>query len=133
MTQVNHNDVVTHLELDILMCEVKWALGSTTTSKVSGGYRISAELLKILKDDAFKVLHSICQHICKTQQWATGQENVSFFPILKKSNAKVYSNYLAIALISHAFKVMLKILQVKLQQYMNQEISDVEAGFRKGR
>ena len=82
MTQVNHNDVLTHLELDILMCEVKWALGSTTTSKVSGGYRISAELLKILKDDAFKVLHSICQHICKTQQWATGQENVSFFPIL---------------------------------------------------
>ena len=131
MTQVNHNDVVTHLELDILKCEVKWALGST--SKISGGDGISAELLKILKDDAFKVLHSICQHICKTQQWATGQEKVSFLPILKKGNAKLYSNYLTIALISHAFKVMLKILQVKLQQHINQELPDVEAGFRKGR
>ena len=129
----NHNGVITDLKPDILECEVKWALGSITMNKATGGDRIPVELFQILKDDAFKVLHSICQHICKTQQWATGQENVSFFPILKKSNAKVYSNYLAIALISHAFKVMLKILQVKLQQYMNQEISDVEAGFRKGR
>ena len=125
--------VCTHLELDILKCEVKWALGSISMNKASGSDGIPVELFQILKDDAFKVLHSICQHICKTQQWATGQEKVSFLPILKKGNAKLYSNYLTIALISHAFKVMLKILQVKLQQHINQELPDVEAGFRKGR
>ena len=129
----NHNGVITHLEPDILECKVKWALGSITMNKASGGDRIPAELLQILKDDAVKVLHSICQEIWKTQQWPQDWKRSAFIPILKKGNAKECSNYCTIALISHASKVMLKILQATIQQYMNHELPDVQAGFRKGR
>ena len=115
----NHDGVSTHLEPDILECEVKWALGSITTNKASGGDRIPVELSQILKDDAVKVLHSICQQIWKTQQWPPGWKRSIFIPIPKKGNAKEYSNYRTIALISHARKVMLKTLQARLQQYMN--------------
>ena len=100
--------------------------------KASGGDEIPVELFQILKDDAVKVLHSICQQIWKTQQWPQGKTSL-FIPIPKKGNAKECSNYHTIALISHASKVMLKILQARLQQYMNRELSDVQAGFRKGR
>ena len=113
--------------------EVKWALGSITTNKVSGGDGISIELFKILKDDAVKVLHSICQQIWKTQQWPQDWKRSVFIPIPKKGNAKECSNHHTIAVISQANKVMLKILQARLQQYMNHELSDVQAGFRKGR
>ena len=108
----------THLEPDILECEVKWALGSITTNKASGGDsdRIPVELFQILKDDAGKVLHSICQQIWKTQQWPQDWKRSVFIPLLKKGNAKECSNYCTIALISHDGKVMLKILQVRLQQ-----------------
>ena len=109
--------MITHLEPDILECEVKWALGNITTNKVSGGDGIPVELLQILKDDAVKVLHSICQQIWKTQQWPSHWKRSVFIPIPKKGNAKEYSNYHTIALISHAGKVMLKILQARLQQY----------------
>ena len=129
----NHNGVITHLELDTLECEDKWALGSITISKTSGGDRIQAELYKILKDDAVKVLHSICQQIWKTQQWLQDWKPSVFITIPKKDNAKECSNYHTIALISHASKVMLKILQARLQQYVNWELPDVQAGFRKGR
>ena len=129
----NHNGVITHLEPDILECEVKWALGSITTNKAGGGDGIPIELFQILKDDAVKMLHSICQQIWKTQQWPQDWKRSLFIPIPKKSNAKECSNYLTIALISHACKVMLKILQAGLQQYVNCEIPDVQAGFRKGR
>jgi len=129
----SHNAVISHLEPDILECEVKWALGSITMNKASGGDRIPAELFQILKDDAIKVLHSICQKIWKTQQWPQNWKRSIFIPILKKGNAKEHSKYHTIALISHASKVMLKILQARLQQYMNQELPDVQAGFRKGR
>ncbi|MES9456897.1 hypothetical protein ABEQ96_12180 [Cutibacterium acnes] len=125
--------MTTHLEPDILECEVKWALESITTNKASGGDRIPVELFQILKDDAVKVLHSICQQIWKTQQWAQDCKRSVFIPIPKKGNAKEYSNYCTIALISHASKVMLKILQARLQQYMNCELPDFQAGFRKGR
>ena len=125
--------MITHLEPDILECEVKWALGSITTNKASGGDRIPLELFQILKDDAVKVLHSICQQIWKTQQWPQDWKRSVFIPIPKKGNAKECSNYRTIALISHASKVMLKILQARLQQYMNCELPDVQAGFRKGR
>ena len=125
--------MITHLEPDILECEVKWALGSTTTNKASGGDGILAELFQILKDDAVKVLHSICQQIWKTQQWPQDWKRSIFIPISKKGNAKECSNYHIIALISHASKVMLKILQASLQQYVNGELSDVQAGFRKDR
>ena len=125
--------MITHLEPDILECEVKWALGSITTNKASGGDGIPVALFQILKDDAVKVLHSICQQILKTQQWPRDWKRPVFIPIPKKGNAKEPSNYLTIALISHASKVMLKILQARLQQYMNQELPDVQAGFRKGR
>ena len=128
----NHNAVITHLEPDILECEVKWALENITTNKASGCDGISVELFKILKDDAVKVLHAICQQIWKTQQWPQGWKRSVFIPFPKKGNPKECSNYLTIALISHASKVMLKILQAKLQQYMNQEFPDVQAGFRKG-
>ena len=121
------------LEPDILECKVKWALGSITTSKVNGGDRIPAELFQILKDDAVKVLHSICQQIWKTQQWPQDWKRSFFIPIPKKGNAKECSNYSTVALFSHANKVMLKILQARLQQYMNPELCDVQAGFRKGR
>ena len=114
-------------------CEVKWALESITVNKASGGDGIPVELLQILKDDAVKVLHSICQQIWKTQQWLQDWKRSVFIPIPKKSNAKECSNYHTIALISHASKVMLKILQAVLQQYMNCELPDVQAGFRKGR
>ena len=116
----------------MLECEVKWALGSITMNKSSGRDGLSVELFQILKDDAVKVLHSICKQIWKTQQWS--QEcKVIFLPIPKKVNAKECSNYCTITLISHASKVMLKILQARLQQYVNHEIPDVQAGFRKGR
>ena len=129
----NHYGVITDLEPGILECEVKWALGSITMNKASGGDGIPAELLQILKDDAMKVLHSICQQIWKTQQWPQDWNRSVFIPIPKKGNAKEWSNYHTIALISHARKVMLKILQTRLQQYMNCKLPDVQAGFRKGR
>ena len=129
----NQDGVITHLEPDILECEVKWALESTTTNKASGGDGISDELFQILKDDAVKVLHSIYQQIWKTQQWPHDWKRSVFIPIPKKGNAKERSNYCTIALISHASKVMLKILQARLQQYVNRELPDVQAGFRKGR
>ena len=131
----NHEDVITHthLEPDILECEVKWALGRITTNKASGSDGISVELFQILKDDAVKVPHSVCQQIWKTQQWPQDWKRSVFIPIPKKSNAKECSNYFTIPLILHASKVMLKILQARLQQYVNCEIPDVQAGFRKGR
>ena len=122
----NHDGVITHL--DILECKVKWALGSIIMNKASGGDGMPVELFQILKDDAVKVLHSIYQQIWKTQQWPQDWKRSVFIPILKKGNAKECSNYHTIALISHASKVMFKILQVRLQQYMNQE-PDVPAGF----
>ena len=125
--------MITHLEPDILECEVKWALESITTNKASGGYGIPGELFQILKDDAVKVLHSICQQIWKTQQWPQGCKWSVFIPIPKKGNAKECSNYRTIALISIVSKIMLKILQARLQQYVNCELPDVQAGFRKGR
>ena len=112
----NHDGVITHLEPDILKCEVKWALGSITTNKVSGGNRIRANLFQILKDDGVKVLYLICQQIWKTQQWPQDWKRSVFIPIPKKDNAKECSNYLTVALISHASEVMLKILQARLQQ-----------------
>ena len=115
----NHNDVITNLEPDILEREGKWALGSITTNKASGGDGILAELFQILKDDAVKVLYSICQQIWKTQQWPQDWKRSVFIPIPKKGNAKECSNYCTIALISHTSKAMLKILQVRLQQYVN--------------
>src|SRR5574337_1055372 len=111
----NHNGVITHLEPDILECEVNWALESITTNKASGGDRILVELFQILKDDAVKVLHSICQQIWKTQQWPQNWKRSVFIPIPKKGNAKECSNYHTTALILHASKVMLKILQARLQ------------------
>ena len=110
-----------------------WALGSITTNKAGGGDGIPTELFQILKDDAMKVLHSICQQIWKTQQWPQDWKNSVFIPIPKKGNAKECSNYRATALISYASKVILKILQARLQQYMNRELPDIQAGFRKGR
>ena len=129
----NHVGMITHLESDILEREVKWALESITTNKASGGDGIPVELFQILKDDAVKVLHSICQQIWKTQQWPQDWKMSVFIPISKKGNAKECSNYHTIALISHACQVMLKILQARLQQYMSCELPDVQAGFRKGR
>ena len=129
----NHDGVITDLEPDILECEVKWALGSTTTNKASGGDGIPVELFQILKDDVVKVLHSICQQIWKTQQWPQDWKRSAFIPIPKKGNAKECSYCHTIALISHASKVRLKILQARLQQYVNRELPDVQAGFRKGR
>ena len=128
-----HDGVITYLEPDILGCEVKWALGSITMNKASGGDRIPVELFQILKDDAVKVLHSICQRIRKTQQWPQDWKRSVFIKIPKKGSAKDYSNYHTIVLITHANKVMLKILQARLQQYMNQELPDVQAAFRKSR
>ena len=125
--------MITHLEPDILEGEVKWALKSITTNKASGGDGIPVELFQILKDDAVKVLHSICQQIWKTQQRPQDWKRSVFIPISKKGNAKECSNYRTIALISHASKVMLKILQARLQQYMNCELPDVQSGFRKAR
>ena len=124
--------MITHLEPDILECEVKWALGSITTNKASGSDGIPVELFQILKDDAVKVLPSICQQIWKIwkiQQWPQDWKRSVFIPISKKGNVKERSNYRTIALISHARKVMLKILQARLQQDMNCELPDVQAGF----
>ena len=129
----NHNGMITYLEPGILECEVKWALGSISMNKASGGDGIPIELFQILKEDAVKVLHSICQQIGKTQQWPQDWKRSVFIPIPKKGNAKECSNYHTVALISHTSKVMLKILQVRLQHYMKQELPDVQAGFRKGR
>ena len=125
--------MVTQLEPDILECDVKWPLGSITMNKASGGDGIPDELFQIKKDDAVKVLHSICQQIWKTQQWPQDSKRSVFIPIPKKNNAKECSNYHTITLISHASKILLKIVLAKLQQYMNQELADVQAGFRKGR
>ena len=129
----NHDGVITHLEPCILECEVKRALGSTAMSKVSEGDGIPVELFQILKDDAVKVLHSICQQIWKTQQWPQDWKRSVFIPILKKGNSKECSNYHTLVLISNASNVMLKILQARLQQYVNRELPDIQAGFRKGR
>ena len=128
----NHDGVIIHLDPDILEWEVKWALGSITTNKASGDW-IPAELFQILKDDAVKVLHSVWQWFGKlSNSHRTGKSQV-FVPIPKKGNAKECSNYRTIALTSHASQVMLKILQARLQQYVNHELPDVQAGFRKGR
>jgi len=126
--------VISRLEPDILECKVKWALGNITTNKASGDDGIPVELFQVLKDDAVKVLlHSICQKIWKTQQWPQDWKRSVFIPIPKKGNAKECSNYCTIALISHTSRVMLKILQAWLQQYVDQKLPDVQAGFRKGR
>ena len=111
--------MITYLEPDILECEVKWALESITANKASGDDGISAELFQILEDDAVNILPSICQQIWKTQQWPQDWKRSVFIPIPKKDNARECSNYHTIALISHTSKVMLKILQVRLQQYLN--------------
>ena len=125
--------MITHPQSDILEFEVKWALGSIATKKANGGDGISAELFQNLKDDAVKVLHSICQQIWKTQQWPQDWKRSVFIPIPNKGNAKECSNYRTTALILYASIVMLKILQTRLQQYMNRELPHVQAGFRKGR
>ena len=125
--------MITGLEPDILECEVKWALGSITMNKASGGVGIPVELFQILKDDAAKVLPLICQQIWKTQQRPQDWKRSVFIPIPKKSNAKECWNYHAFAFLSHDSKVMLKILQARLQQNMNCELPDVQVGFRKGR
>ena len=129
----NHDGVITHLEPDIFGCEVMWALGNITTNKASRGDGIPGELFQILKHDAAKVLHSIYQHIWKTQQGPQDWKRSVFIPIPKKGNAKECSNYRTIALISHASKIMLQILQARLQQYLNRELLDVQAGFRKAK
>ena len=125
--------MITHLEPDILECEVKWALRSITTKKASGGGGILVELFQILKHDAMKVLHSVCQQIWKTQQWPQDWKRSVFIPLPRKDNAKEYSNYHTIAHISHGSKIILKILQARLQQYVKCELPDVQAGFRKFR
>ena len=129
----SHDGVITHLEPDILECKVKWALGSITANKASGGDGIPVELFQILKHDAVKVLHSVWQQTWKTQQWPQDWKKSGFIPIPKKGNAKECSNYCTVVLISHASKVMLKILQASLQQYVNHELPHVQAGFRKSR
>ena len=123
----NHNSVITHLEPDILECEVKWALGSIIMNKANGGDGIPAGLFQILKDEAVKVLHSICQQIWKTQQWPQDWRSSIFILILKKSNAKECSNYCTITLISRTSKVMFEILQARLQQYVNHELPEFKS------
>ena len=129
----NHGGVITHLEPDILECEAKWTLQSITTNKASGCDGIPVELFQILKDDTVKVLHSVRQQIWKTQQWPQDWKRSGFIPVPKKGNAKECSNFRTIALISHTSQVKLKTLQARLQQYVNRELPDVQAGFRKGR
>ena len=129
----NHDGVTIRPKPDILEWEIKWAFGSITSNKTSGGDGIPVELFQILKDDTVKVLPSICQQIWKTRQWPQAWKIPVFIPIPKKGNAKECSNYPTIALISHASKVMLKVLQARLQQYVNLELSDVQGGFRIGR
>ena len=121
----NHVDVITHLEPDILECKLKWALGSITTNKTGRHDRIPFELFQILRYDAVKVLHSICQQFWKTQQRSQNWKRSVLIPIPKKDNEKECSNYRTIALITHTSKVMLKILQARLQHYVNRELSDV--------
>ena len=125
--------MITHLKPDILECKVKWALGSITTNKASGGDGIPVEVFQILKDDAVKVLHSICKQIGKTQQWPQDYKRSDFIPIPKKGNVEECSNYCTIALISHTSKAVLTILQARLQQYVNRELPHVQGGFRKGK
>ena len=125
--------MITHLKPDILECEVKWGLGSITMNKANGGDGIPVELFQTLNDDAMKVLYSICQQIWKTQQWPQDWKRSVFIQIPNKGNAKECSNYCTIALLSHTSKVMLKILQARLQQYVNHELPDVQDSFRKGR
>ena len=125
----NQDGTITHIEPDILECKVRWALRSITKCKASGNDGIPAELFQILKDDAVKLLNSICQQIWKTQQWPQDWKRSVFIPIPNKGNAKECSNYCTITLISHASKVVLKILQAMLQQYMNCELPDVQAAF----
>jgi len=127
----NHDGMITHLEPDSQECEVKWALGGITMNKASGGDGITVELFQILKDDAVKVLHSICQQTWKTQQWPKDWKRSVFIPIPKKGNAKECSNYHTTVLTSHTRKVMLKILQAELQQYLNCELPDVQADLEK--
>ena len=129
----NHNGVITDLEPDIVEYEVKWALESITMNKASGGDGIPVKLFQILKDDAVKVLQSICQQIWKTQQWPQDWKRSVLIPIPNKGNAKECSNYRTIALISYTSKVMLKSLQARFQQYVNRELKDIQADFRKGR
>jgi len=129
----NQDGMITYLDPDILECEVKWALGNITRNKASGGDGMPVELFQILKNNAMKVLHSIFQQIWKTQQWLQDWKRSIFILIPKKGHVKECSNYRTIALISHASKVMLKILQARLQQYKNRELPDVQAGYRKGR
>ena len=134
MTQVdNHDGVVSHSELDILECEVMWALGSTAANKASGRHEISAELFEILKDDAVKVLHSMCQQIWKIQQWPQYWKRSILIPTLKEDSTKECSKHQTVTLISHARKVMLNIFQVRLQHHVNRELPDVQARFRKTR
>ena len=128
-----HDGVISNLETDILECKAKCALGSVTMDKANRGDGIPAGLLKILKDDGMKVLHSTCQQIWKTQQWPQNWKRSVFIPIPKKGNAKECSNYHTIALILPTSKTMLKILQARLQQYMIRELPDVQGRFRKGR
>ena len=125
--------MITHSEPDILECEVKWALENITTNKASGSDGILVELFQILKNDAVKAQHSICQQIWKTQQWPQDWKRSVFIPIPKKDNGKECLSYQIIAFISHASKVMLKILQARIQQYMSYKLPDVQAGFRKGK
>ena len=125
--------MVTHLKPDILECEVERALEIITTKKACGGNGIPVDLFQIQKDDAVKILQSICQQIWKTQQWPQDWKRSGFIPIPKKGNAKECSKYSTIAVISHTSKVILKILQASLQQYVNRERPDVQGGFRKGR
>ena len=129
----NHDGVITLLEPDILQCKVKWALGTVSTNKAGGDDGIPVELFQILKADAVKVLHSICHQIWKTQQWPQYWKRSVFIPIPKKVSAKECSNYRRVTLISYISKVILKILQARLQQYLNHELLDIQAGFRKGR
>ena len=133
LDEPDYYGVVTHSESDILEREVKWALRSTGVNKASGCNEIPAELFKSLKDDAIKVLHSLCQQIWKTQQWPQDWKRSILIPIPKKGSTKECANHQTIALISHASKVMLKILHARLQHYVNQELPDVQTGFRKGR
>ena len=129
----DNDGVITHLESDILECKVKQALGSIYTNKASGDDGFLLELFQILKDDALKMMHSICQQIWKTQQWPQDWKRSIFIPISKKGNAKECSNYRTIAFISHTSKVILKILQTRLQQYVNRELPDIQVRFRKVR
>ena len=127
----NHHGVIIPLKSDILEYEDMWTFGSITTNKAGGGDGIPVELFQILKDDTLKELHSICQQIKETQQWPQDWKRSVFIPIPKKGNVKECSNYCTTVLISHASKVMFKILQARFQQYVNHELPDVQAGFRK--